>query len=61
MGIKLDAMRGILRTLYYNFSLIGVFYGQCSEICGANHRFIPICLEITLLDNFKTWCLSFLS
>ena len=60
MAIKLDAMRGILRTLSYSFPVIGVFYGQCSEICGANHRFIPIALEVTLLDNFKSWCLGLL-
>lgn len=59
--IKVDAISGILSTICYNFPVIGVFYGQCSEICGANHSFIPICIEITLLDNFKSWCLSFLS
>jgi len=31
---------------------MGVFYGQCSEICGANHRFIPISLEISNIKNF---------
>uniref|UniRef100_A0AC34QBU4 Cytochrome c oxidase subunit 2 n=1 Tax=Panagrolaimus sp. JU765 TaxID=591449 RepID=A0AC34QBU4_9BILA len=51
--IKLDAIRGILSILNYNFPLVGVFYGQCSEICGANHRFIPIALEVTLFDSFK--------
>lgn len=50
--IKLDAMSGILRTVTCNFPLIGVFYGQCSEICGANHSFMPIVLEVTLLENF---------
>nr|YP_008963964.1 cytochrome c oxidase subunit II [Hypodontus macropi]AGY95407.1 cytochrome c oxidase subunit II [Hypodontus macropi] len=56
MSIKLDAMSGILATLCYSFPLVGVFYGQCSEICGANHSFMPIALEVTLLDNFKSWC-----
>lgn len=56
LSIKLDAIRGILRTVCYRFPMVGVFYGQCSEICGANHRFIPIALEVTLLDNFKRWC-----
>lgn len=57
LSIKLDAIRGILSTFCYNFPLLGVYYGQCSEICGARHRFIPICLEVNLLDNFKYWCL----
>nr|YP_001700362.1 cytochrome c oxidase subunit II [Haemonchus contortus]ABY64769.1 cytochrome c oxidase subunit 2 [Haemonchus contortus] len=57
LSIKLDAMSGILSTLCYSFPLIGVFYGQCSEICGANHSFMPIALEVTLMENFKNWCL----
>nr|YP_010519765.1 cytochrome c oxidase subunit II [Macroponema beveridgei]UXP34542.1 cytochrome c oxidase subunit 2 [Macroponema beveridgei] len=56
MSIKLDAMSGILSTLCYSFPTVGVYYGQCSEICGANHSFMPIALEVTLLDNFKSWC-----
>nr|YP_009550281.1 cytochrome c oxidase subunit II [Heterorhabditis indica]YP_817455.1 cytochrome c oxidase subunit II [Heterorhabditis bacteriophora]ABJ80699.1 cytochrome c oxidase subunit II [Heterorhabditis bacteriophora]AZU95940.1 cytochrome c oxidase subunit II [Heterorhabditis bacteriophora]QAA11085.1 cytochrome c oxidase subunit II [Heterorhabditis indica]QAA11097.1 cytochrome c oxidase subunit II [Heterorhabditis bacteriophora] len=55
-SIKLDAMSGILSTLCYSFPTVGVFYGQCSEICGANHSFMPISLEVTLLDSFKSWC-----
>lgn len=58
LSVKLDAIRGILSTFSYRFPIVGVFYGQCSEICGANHRFIPIALEVTLLDNFKSWCLG---
>ncbi|RCN48647.1 hypothetical protein ANCCAN_05286 [Ancylostoma caninum] len=38
--LYLDAISGILSTLCYRFPIVGVFYGQCSEICGANHRFI---------------------
>lgn len=58
LAIKLDAISGVLRTLCYEFPIVGVFYGQCSEICGANHSFIPIVLEVTLLSRFKSWCLS---
>nr|BAV78683.1 cytochrome c oxidase subunit II [Steinernema litorale] len=58
MSVKLDAMSGVLSTLSYSFPMVGVFYGQCSEICGANHSFMPIALEVTLLDNFKSWCLG---
>lgn len=61
ISVKLDAMSGILSILNYNFPLVGVFYGQCSEICGANHSFIPIALEVTLFDSFKSWCLLILS
>nr|YP_006702538.1 cytochrome c oxidase subunit II [Angiostrongylus vasorum]AFP58669.1 cytochrome c oxidase subunit II [Angiostrongylus vasorum] len=56
MAVKLDAMSGILSILNYSFFNLGVFYGQCSEICGANHSFMPIAVEVTLLENFKGWC-----
>jgi cytochrome c oxidase subunit 2 len=59
LSVKLDAIRGILSILNYNFSIMGLFYGQCSEICGANHRFIPIVLEVVLFDLFKNWILSY--
>lgn len=57
LSIKLDAIRGIISVISYNFPSVGVFYGQCSEICGANHSFIPIVVEVTLFDLFKSWCL----
>jgi cytochrome c oxidase subunit 2 len=53
LSVKLDAIRGILSILNYNFGVIGIFYGQCREICGANHRFIPVVLEVVLFDLFK--------
>nr|YP_009091997.1 cytochrome c oxidase subunit II [Uncinaria sanguinis]AHI51917.1 cytochrome c oxidase subunit II [Uncinaria sanguinis] len=56
LSVKLDAMSGMLSTLCYSFPVLGVFYGQCSEICGANHSFMPISVEVTLMDNFKSWC-----
>nr|AGQ46174.1 cytochrome c oxidase subunit II [Bunostomum phlebotomum]QOW40482.1 cytochrome c oxidase subunit II [Bunostomum phlebotomum] len=56
LSVKLDVMSGILSTLCYSFSVIEVYYGQCSEICCANHSFMPIAVEVTLLDNFKSWC-----
>ena len=56
ISVKMDAMSGVLSTFCYNFPLVGVFYGQCSEICGANHSFMPTALEITRPENFKRWC-----
>jgi cytochrome c oxidase subunit 2 len=58
--IKMDAMRGILNVFHFNFPIIGVFYGQCSEICGANHSFIPVVVEVTLFKIFKFWCISWI-
>jgi cytochrome c oxidase subunit 2 len=53
MSVKVDAMSGIVRVFFYNFPVLGVFYGQCSEICGANHSFIPVVVEITPFYMFK--------
>jgi len=55
LGIKVDAIPGRLNQLSSISTRPGVFYGQCSEICGANHRFMPISLEITSINNFINW------
>ena len=57
--IKIDAMGGIVNVFCFSFPTVGVYYGQCSEICGANHSFIPIVLEVSIFKLFKYWCLSF--
>lgn len=46
LGVKMDAVPGRINQQYFSSKLVGVFYGQCSEICGANHRFMPITLEV---------------
>lgn len=45
LGIKIDAIPGRLNQVGFTLTRPGVFYGQCSEICGANHTFIPIAVE----------------
>lgn len=52
LGIKTDAIPGRLNYLSSLVPLSGVFYGQCREICGANHRFIPIVVEYVPVDQF---------
>jgi cytochrome c oxidase subunit 2 len=54
-GVKIDAVPGLLNTATRSFPIIGTYYGQCSEICGANHSFIPIVVEITNWENFFYW------
>lgn len=46
MGIKVDAVPGRLNQTYFLPMNLGRYYGQCSEICGANHRFMPINMEV---------------
>lgn len=46
-GVKIDACPGRLNQVSIYIQRCGVFYGQCSEICGINHAFIPICVEVS--------------
>nr|YP_010397788.1 cytochrome c oxidase subunit II [Rasbora einthovenii]UQJ78987.1 cytochrome c oxidase subunit II [Rasbora einthovenii] len=55
LGIKMDAVPGRLNQVNFIVSRPGVFYGQCSEICGANHSFMPIVVEAVPLDTFEKW------
>nr|VFU96082.1 cytochrome c oxydase subunit 2 [Proasellus coiffaiti] len=52
LGVKADAVPGRLNQVSFIMSRPGVFYGQCSEICGANHSFMPIVLESVSLPHF---------
>lgn len=51
-GIKVDCVPGNLNTLVVNFPFVGIFYGQCRELCGANHSFMPIVVEVTTWEPF---------
>lgn len=51
-GIKMDAVPGRINQFCFSTKRSGVFFGQCSEICGANHSFIPIVLESLPFKNF---------
>nr|WAX39170.1 cytochrome c oxidase subunit II [Anaplecta sp. 5 ZQW-2020]WAX39183.1 cytochrome c oxidase subunit II [Anaplecta sp. 5 ZQW-2020] len=55
LGIKADATPGRLNQTSFMISRSGVFYGQCSEICGANHSFMPIVIESIPSKLFISW------
>jgi len=59
LGVKADAIPGRLNQLRFILRRPGIFYGQCSEICGANHRFIPIAIESVDTARFINWVNSF--
>nr|YP_010157242.1 cytochrome c oxidase subunit II [Liolaemus millcayac]QRG01377.1 cytochrome c oxidase subunit II [Liolaemus millcayac] len=61
LGIKTDAIPGRLNQTTFITSHPGLFFGQCSEICGSNHSFMPIVVEATPLDYFETWTSAILS
>jgi cytochrome c oxidase subunit 2 len=55
LGVKVDANPGRLNQTNFFINRPGIFYGQCSEICGANHSFIPIVIERISIKNFINW------
>lgn len=55
LGVKTDAIPGRLNQATFIITRPGVFFGQCSEICGANHSFIPIVVESVPLRHFENW------
>lgn len=58
LGVKVDAVPGRLNQLGFTINIPGIYYGQCSEICGANHSFIPISIEAINLKSFINWIKS---
>nr|QCF38889.1 cytochrome c oxidase subunit II [Globicephala macrorhynchus]QCF38941.1 cytochrome c oxidase subunit II [Globicephala macrorhynchus]QCF38967.1 cytochrome c oxidase subunit II [Globicephala macrorhynchus]QCF39084.1 cytochrome c oxidase subunit II [Globicephala macrorhynchus] len=60
LGLKTDAVPGRLNQTTLTSTRPGLFYGQCSEICGSNHSFMPIVLELVPLENFEKWSASML-
>nr|ABV71221.1 cytochrome oxidase subunit II [Dicranomyia swezeyi] len=57
-GVKVDATPGRLNQTNFLINRPGVFYGQCSEICGANHSFMPIVIESVPSNYFINWISS---
>uniref|UniRef100_A0AAU7LK44 Cytochrome c oxidase subunit 2 n=1 Tax=Thalassa montezumae TaxID=3129753 RepID=A0AAU7LK44_9CUCU len=58
-GIKVDASPGRLNQISFSLNRTGIFYGQCSEICGANHSFMPISIESITPTLFIKWIKNF--
>lgn len=58
LGIKADAIPGRLNQVGFIITRPGTFYGQCSEICGANHSFIPIVVESVDFNSYFSWIIS---
>nr|YP_654265.1 cytochrome c oxidase subunit II [Galemys pyrenaicus]AAW23997.1 cytochrome c oxidase subunit II [Galemys pyrenaicus] len=60
LGLKTDAIPGRLNQTTLLSTRPGLYYGQCSEICGSNHSFMPIVLEMVPLKCFEKWSSSML-
>lgn len=59
LGIKVDACPGRLNQVSVFIERIGYYFGQCSELCGLNHAFMPISLLATPLEVYINWLISF--
>nr|YP_009487929.1 cytochrome c oxidase subunit II [Anopheles fluminensis]AWB99163.1 cytochrome c oxidase subunit 2 [Anopheles fluminensis]AWB99449.1 cytochrome c oxidase subunit 2 [Anopheles fluminensis] len=55
LGVKVDATPGRLNQINFLINRPGLFFGQCSEICGANHSFMPIVIESIPMNYFIKW------
>nr|AOO96903.1 cytochrome c oxidase subunit II [Anopheles subpictus] len=58
LGVKVDATPGRLNQINFLINRPGLFFGQCSEICGANHSFMPIVIESIPMNYFIKWITS---
>jgi len=54
-GIKMDAVPGRLNETWFRAEKTGTYYGQCSELCGARHAFMPIMVKVVTKEEFEAW------
>ncbi len=54
-GLKMDAVPGRLNETWFKAEKTGTFYGQCSELCGIRHAFMPIRIEVVSKEQFAAW------
>jgi cytochrome c oxidase subunit 2 len=54
-GVKIDAIPGRLNETWFKATREGVYYGQCSELCGKDHAYMPIAVRVVSEQAFNTW------
>ena len=54
-GVKRDAVPGRINETWFKADRTGTFYGQCSELCGIKHAFMPITVNVVTEDEYKKW------
>lgn len=57
-GVKQDAIPGFIRDTWFKADTTGTFRGQCAELCGKEHGFMPIVVKVVSVEEFKTWAVS---
>ena len=54
-GVKRDAVPGRINETWFKADKTGTFYGQCSELCGIKHAFMPITVHVVTDEEYATW------
>jgi cytochrome c oxidase subunit 2 len=54
-GVKMDAVPGRINQTWFRATREGKFYGECSELCGARHAYMPITVEVVSQERFDQW------
>lgn len=54
-GVKMDAVPGRLNETWFKADVEGLYYGQCSELCGKDHAYMPIAVRVVSQDQYETW------
>ena len=57
-GSKIDAMPGRINETWFQATEPGVYFGQCSELCGLNHSYMPIVVQVVEQEDYDTWVLE---
>ena len=54
-GVKRDAMPGRINETWFKAEKVGTYYGQCSELCGIKHAFMPIEVKVVSEEDYQIW------
>jgi cytochrome c oxidase subunit II len=54
-GVQKEAVTGRINETWFKAEKIGTYYGQCNELCGQNHGFMPITVDVVSKDDFAKW------
>ena len=54
-GVKIDAVPGRLNETWFNVRKTGIYYGQCSQLCGKDHAFMPIAVRVVTKEQYDAW------
>ena len=58
-GVKVDAVPGRLNETWFNARETGIYYGQCSELCGKDHAYMPIGIRVVTVEQFEAFMAAF--